>query len=260
MPVDKKLAREKRGLVSPEKEAGLQNLPDEDVLALLEAPEPQVRSAAARILGERGCACAAPALSQRLRVEKALYARLAASEALGQLGAASVPSLIALLGCIGDNQHEALPERGFYKKSFPLPRDLAARTLTKVGPAALPALEAVIKTGAREVQLEALDALGWIAFYSGQTTSEAVLLAFYQQNQDVVLRWKILRAFQGFPGEAVRQLLMQVILNETVPALRWEAVRSLGLHGRPVPNEVRQAVLCDPDPELRFMGQKFLAG
>ena len=37
--------------------------------------------------------------------------------------------MVEYLGQIGNNQHKVLPTNGFNKKSYPLPRDIIARTL-----------------------------------------------------------------------------------------------------------------------------------
>lgn len=255
---DKAAARLQRGQTTAEEDARYAAFSSTDLLALLDDAHPQARTSAAKWLGERRYAAAVPVLCAHLQTETALYPRIAICDALAAIGTPAIPALIALIGRVGANQHTELPQRGFYKKSYPLPRDLAVRTLIRIGPAALPSLEQVIQSGERSVVLDAIDAVGHIAFYSRDTRSEAVLLAAYQTHSaDAVVRWKLIRAFQSFPSGAVRRLLESIILADEIPALRWEAVRSLGLHGGGLPAAVLNGIAQDADEELRKLAGMF---
>lgn len=222
-------ARQKRGFASADFTAQLIGLSDEQLIILCAGMDVQKRTASAKLLGTRQCEKAVPILCERLKNEHALYPRIAVSEALGAIGVCALPSLIMLLGQIGNNQHRSLPERGFNKKSFPLPRDIAARTIVKMGAPALPALEKVIINGERRQILEAMDCIGHIAFYCHNLCSLPVLLAaIVHHKDDDLVKWKIVRALQSFPNHEVKQILNNIICTSCVPALRLEAVRSLG--------------------------------
>ena len=54
--------------------------------------------------------------------------------------------MVEYLGQIGNNQHTVLPTNGFNKKSYPLPRDIIARTLAHMKEDILPVLMDVLKT------------------------------------------------------------------------------------------------------------------
>jgi HEAT repeat protein len=256
---DKTTARIQRGQTNPEFDNQFSNYSDGSLITLLDDADAQTRTTAARLLGSRKCYDAIPYLCARLPVETALYTRLAICETLACFGEPALPGLIELLGKIGNNRHEALPTRGFYKRSYPLPRDLAARTIIRMGPGALASLERVVQTGDRSQILESLDEIGHIAFYSKDIRSENILLSAYEKyNSDPVVRWKIVRAFQSFPTEKVRELLLEIILSDEIPSLRWEAVRSLGQSGLSVSTETIFRIMQDPDEEVRNMANYFL--
>jgi hypothetical protein len=254
-------AREKRGQTSDHFDRQFSGFPDEELIALCGGQDAQTRTAAANFLGARKCVAAVPILCERLKSEPALYPRIAVSLALGAIGESALEGLVMLLGRIGKNQHHELPKRGFYKKSFPLPRDLAARTIAKIGVPALPALEKVILAGDRIQVLEAIDGVGYIAFYHHNVRSESVLLnAFDRHRSDELVTWKIVRALQSFPSQRVRQLLIDIVRDDRIPQLRWEAVRSLGQQGSSIPTDVRCLIHRDGHAEVRAMATMFFVG
>lgn len=252
-------ARKQRGEITAKDLEPFRHLPDDDLINLLGDPTPETRSAAASLLGERRCEKAVDALCTRLRDETALYARLAAGEALTAIGLPALPGLIPLLGKIGSNQYQAVPDTGFYKKSYPLPRDLAARVIIRIGQTALPALEEVLQHGRHDAILEAVDAIGHISFNTKNIRSCGLLLDLYNRSTgDALLRWKLTRAFQSFPTEPIRELLEEIIKTDANPVMRCEALRSLSLHGAGIRDEIRAVIRRDPDPEVKKTAGFFL--
>jgi hypothetical protein len=252
-------ARKQRGEITAEDLKPFLHLTDGELIRLLDDVQPQNRAAAARLLGDRRCADAVDVLCRKLAAEKALYARLAAGEALEAIGFPALPSLISLLGMIGTNQYRAVPETGFYKKSYPLPRDLAARVIIRVGEAALPALEEAIRNGDHTCILEAVDAIGHIAFNSKNTRSEEILLDLYSKSTgDELTRWKLVRAFQSFPFAKVRELLEEIIQHNTNPVMRCDALRSLSLHSLGVSDRILAIIHSDTNPEVQKTAVFFL--
>lgn len=256
--MDKAAARILRGETTPELDRQMVALPEAQLFLRLNDPNPVQRTAAARALGSQQSSGAAPLLCTRLQIEKALYTRIAISEALGLIGPPAIPGLIALLGKIGANQHQTLPERGFYKRSSPLPRDIVTRTLIKIGSPALLALEKVISNGDRPAALEAIDGIGHIAWSENDRRSEPVLLSAFQTSpSDLLIQWKLIRAFQAFPSAPVRAILTEVVLSSPHPELRWEAVRSLLLHPLRLPPELAPVIELDPHPEVKKVARFF---
>jgi hypothetical protein len=103
-----------------------------------------------------------------LENEKKLYTKIALSEAIAEYGVLSLKYLIPLLGKIGKNQHKKLLWLISIKKSYPLPRDLAARTIIRIGEPTLPFLEEILVSGTYAQKIEVIDAIGHIVFYCNQ--------------------------------------------------------------------------------------------
>lgn len=68
------------------------------------------------------------------------------------------------MGTIRGNQHRTIPEK-VSKKSYPLPRDIIARTMAKMNPDYFSTiLEIINYPEDKEVVAEAIDAIGWMVF------------------------------------------------------------------------------------------------
>ena len=242
--------RKRRGQVSCEIITQYKSEANEVLISLLSNRSAQARTAAATILGKRKSEIAIQSLCAALMTEKALYTRLAICEALASIGEAAIDPLINLLGKIGSNQHCELPQKGFYKRSYPLPRDIAARTLIRMGLPVLNYVEPVLQTGERIQILEAVDVIGHISNRYGNDQCLESLLALYGASvSDDLLRWKLLRSFQAFPHPQVTDILLQVIGTSTVSSLRWEALRSLGLQEREFDRQILVELHKDGDRE-----------
>ncbi len=201
---------------------------DIGLIQLLNSPDPCERSACAWVLGKRKIKAAIEPLCLLLEKEKKLYTKIAVCDALTAVGEPAVAHLICRLGRVGNNQHRHLPQKPFQKKNYPLPRDIAARTLAKIGPSALPHLEDVVVGNDRVKISEAIDAIGCIAWKSKVTSSLNPLKeCLLRHKADSVIHWKIIRAFQSFPEDSVIYYLRSVAAKSDRKQLIWEAHRSL---------------------------------
>jgi len=253
------IAAEKRGLTTREFDNNYNTLSDEELIELLLDNSAQKRTASANLLNYRKCTSAILPLCEALIKEKALYSKLSICYALERLGTEVLPFLIPLLGRVGNNRHEKLPEAGFYKKSYPLPRDIVARIIIRIGPPALIYLRPVLVSGSRIAVLEAIDAAGHISFYSKNDLLKSDLANLYNKNpQDELMIWKILRAFQGINSGEINTILEEVIYYSKIPVHRWEAARSLALNGGLTGVKVKQFLLADSDAELRKIAERFI--
>jgi HEAT repeat protein len=202
------------------------------LVGLLKADNPKERTISATILGKRRNENAIIPLSLALKREKALYSRIAMSEALSKIGEPAIGPLVGLLGEIGKNQETELPQKYFNKKSYPLVRDMAARTLVKIGKPATPYLIEVIENGADFKVQQAIDAIGGIAAETGYKRALKVLINRLERsidNGDKITLWKIVRALSGFSNsEETVGPLTSLIVSDHHPPIVWEALRSLG--------------------------------
>lgn len=193
----------------------------------LKSPLPTERTAAARVLSKLKTDESALILSQALTKETKLYSKIAISESLGNLGIISLKYLLPLLGKIGTNQHKTITDEKFRKKSFPLPRDIVSRTITKIGEEALLSLEEFICNEDDSAVSEALDAYGFIIFYSKQKRDSSILIRLYHKTQNLLIKWKIIRALESFTDNESISLLETVLKDQNFKILHKEAERSL---------------------------------
>lgn len=171
------------------------------------------------------------ALLEQLSVEKCLYTRIAIAQSLEKGTWLAAGKMTAYLGKIGVNQHKALPERVSKKKSFPLPRDLIARSLGKMNPSVFPVLLEVLKTEDFVKISEVLDAIGYMVFYhqelaTPQNAEQVLRLQKCCQKNDVVL-WKMTRCLAAFPCKESEALFMKLLHIPSV--IGREAGKSLDL-------------------------------
>ncbi|MEL7671583.1 MAG: HEAT repeat domain-containing protein [Methanobacterium sp.] len=224
----RKQAQRKRGQISSEELGAYVEFEAEHLIEMLNSDNPPERTIAATILGNRRDEKGILSLCDSLKKEKALYSRIAMSEALGKMGETAVPPLIKLLGQIGNNQEKELPEKYFNKKSFPLARDMAARTIVKIGKPATPYLIEVVEKQNDYILQQAVDALGGIAAKTCDRSALPVLLNGLDSNNEITL-WKIIRSLSGFKhsSEALPPLL-NILESDYNAAIIWESARTLG--------------------------------
>jgi len=168
-------------------------------------------------------------LVEALKTEKKLYSKIAMSESIALYGEEASVLLVKALGRIGKNQHKKLPDKPFNKSSYPLPRDIAARTICKIGTPALKDLGLCLREGAYTQILEAIDAVGFISYYHKNSDCfDDIGLLFDKYRDDQLMLWKLLRSLQAFPNDDAIKILKHYI-NSDVKQLQWEAERSMRL-------------------------------
>jgi HEAT repeat protein len=229
----------------------------------------QKRTIAAKLLGDKNDSKVIKSLTKQFAVEKALYTRIAISESLVKYKENSVPFLIDLLGKIGNNQEKELPKKYFNKKSFPLPRDLAGRTLAKIGKIATPYLTEVLgneKTYNGFVKKQAIDAIGAIANkYNDHRGLNSLISLSEKHANNKIIQWKIVRALSGFKNNKDALKLAIDILDkyysvkrnnhsENTVEIQWEAIRSIGQIGikSEEVNEILSSFERNENPQIQF--------
>ena len=197
-------------------------------IELLQSKTPTDRTLGARLLANLKNGKAIVFLINALIVEKKLYPKIEICNSLVSCGQHSIKPLIKILGKVGTNQHKRVPEKEFKKDSYPLPRDIASRTLVRFGQAALNELEKVLNSRDKKQLSEAIDAVGFICFYDCRPGIYSKLKNCYSKNsQNDLIRWKIIRAMSGFPeSQPFLQEQKQIIHHDR---LQKEIERSLFL-------------------------------
>ena len=199
-----------------------------ELISLLNNEQPYRRTIGAKLLKNYPHQEITQLLCEVLKKEKKLYTKIALTETLASFGNISLPFLIPLLGKIGINQYRTVPEKKFKKKNYPLPRDIIARTIIKIGETSLPFLEVITLNGERKQALEAIDAIGFISYYSSNIKSLPILWQVLEKYpKDDLLMWKVVRAFESFPNVEVISFLRNILKQNVLDGIKNEAQRSL---------------------------------
>ena len=221
---------QKRGFASADVISSLENLPASQLITLLHAEEAVIRTAAAHNLFPLDDWVTTHLLEQ-LSVEKCLYTKIAIGQALEKGSLHTARKMTPYLGKIGGNQHRTLPERISAKQSFPLPRDIIARSLGKMDSSIFPALLDVLY-GKEEMKInEVLDAIGFMSFYHPEIATEGNAQAIYKVMGDfrdnVLIVWKSIICLSAFPQQQSVMILHGFASHNNL--LGEEAKRSLRL-------------------------------
>ena len=220
----------KRGLATEDEISKLAGLPQTQLMKQLHSSDAVTRTAAACHLLARDRACALELLRQ-LANEKCLYTKIAICKTLERGGLDTAIQMAEFLGKIGNNQHKVLPDKVSKKKSFPLPRDIIARSLGKMNITVFPALMAILDSNDMVKIREGLDAIGFMVFYHQElATFENVLPVISllkDYSDDPIIVWKAILCLSAFPLAESREALLMYSSNADFISL--EAQRSLRL-------------------------------
>ncbi|MBB5177462.1 hypothetical protein [Melissococcus plutonius] len=168
-----------------------------------------------------------------LTTEKALYTKIYMCEKL-QTGNSEIASImIPYLGKIGTNQYKHLPEKSSKKRSYPLPRDIIARTLSKMNSQIVYVLtEKLEQKEMPEEQLsERIDAIGYIVFYDSTINRKRIyqniIKTMEKHQKNNLITWKFLTCLSAFPQSI--DILEDYCYHSKLKILQLEAERSLNL-------------------------------
>ena len=218
----------KRGYLAKEIESKHIDKSFEEKIKLLQSKEPTDRTFGARLLKNSKNEKSIDSLITALTVEEKLYTKIEICNSLVSCGQGSIKPLVKIIGQVGTNQHKDIPDREFIKNSYPLPRDIASRTLIRFEQKALDDLIKILVSENKSQISEAVDAIGYICFYNYNSKVYKHLLNCYSENsQNNLIKWKIIRAMSAFPESEIFLLKeKQSIHNER---LLKEIDRSISL-------------------------------
>jgi len=218
----------KRGFLKEGVEVAFQNISFKEKIVLLKSTIATERTLGARLLKTDKRVITVTYLIETLILEKKLYTKIAICNSLVDLDELAIKPLINYLGKIGNNQHKKIPDKEFKKDSYPLPRDIASRTLIRIGKKAVPYLIETLKTVDKRVLSELIDTIGYINFYNQIDNLFLILKTlFNKHNNDLLISWKIIRALSGVK-ESKEFLKEQYLLTKN-SHLKIEIKRSLRL-------------------------------
>ncbi len=251
------IKRRERGEVNETDVAHFSSFNELELLLLLHSKIPVERSCAAIHLLKYKNPTVVGRLCYELAIERKLYTKIALCETLAKCEELSIEPLIGLLGRIGNNQETEIPETGFYKLSYPLPRDIAARTICRLGIIAILPLEIFIKFSQDMKALaQAIDAYGQIIFSNKIKQSSSTLLELYEKYpKDNFLKYKITRCLSGIYDEGAKLFLLDTI-QTGCNGLRLEALRSLLLLKIEIPGNSRNSFTAEMQRLESFLEKK----
>lgn len=208
----------------------------DELLCQLRSRTPAIRTCAATVLGNHKKPKVVAALCQQIKIEKKLYCKIAISESLIRIGSLSIKPLLALIGKIGHNQEIDVPQKGFNKISYPLPRDIAARTLCRMGGCILPEVVRFLENDRQPFELEqAIDVIGHIVYTDKLNIDSKILIQISEKyNEFQMIQFKITRCFSGFSDNQAKQFLYNRLMSSNI-GFQFEAARSLVLSGQYLP-------------------------
>lgn len=222
-----------RGMITKEDLQNYNHYKRIELLDLIKSKEAYKRTIAVNLLSEKNDLNddLIRLFLHTLTQEKKLYTKIEICDALSKGDVQSSKIMVEYLGEIGNNQHKSLTTNDFNKKSYPLPRDIIARTLAHMTEDILPILMNVLKINNTTAIREVIDAIGFICFYkkihSNPQIIKPLLLCLNDNYNDDITRWKLVRAFESFNNIDVTKILMDIEQNDSQPIIRNEAKRSL---------------------------------
>ena len=249
--------RRERGEVNETDISDFAALDEPELLSFLHSEKPVERSCAAIHLRKYKNPTVVDQLCHQLAIEKKLYTKVELCETLVECAELSIEPLIGLLGRIGKNQETKIPETGFYKVSYPLPRDIAARTICRLGIMAILPLERFIKSSKDINALaQAIDAYGHIVYSNKKMCSSSPLKELYERHpKNDFLKYKIARCLSGIHDEWAKSFLLETI-QTGCKGLRLEALRSLILLKIEKPGSIQNGFSAEMQKLESFLKKK----
>ncbi|MEI0558749.1 hypothetical protein [Brachyspira intermedia] len=172
-------------------------------------------------------------LLMQLSEEKSLYTKIAICETLQHGNIDTAEKMTEYLGIIGNNQYKKLPKKISSKKSYPLPRDIIARTLSKMDRSIVPALIKILKSNNLIKIYEAVDAFGYICFYNetlqNEKNLEYIIKLMNKYKDDKLLVWKCITCLSAFNLYKSKEILNSFTNKDSKDILSLEAKRSLSI-------------------------------
>lgn len=224
----------KRGFITTEDITKFQQCSNSELILLINSPNSIERSVAINLLSNRVCTenlDFVKIILERLCVEKCLYTKIEICNALEKGSIKTAEQMIHYLGRIGKNQHISLPEKVSKKKSYPLPRDIVARSLGRMDCRILPTLFNVLNSNNQEKISEVIDAIGFLLFYNPNYANEhffkAIISTLNKYSENNLITWKCVVCLSSFKIQDSIEALNQILNSNKNALIKCEAKRSL---------------------------------
>ena len=211
------------------------NLNKEELNELLESRDAYNRSIAIRILSNNNindCQLTKKML-EKLSNEKALYTKIEICNYLEKGNQETVKLMIEYLGLIGKNQYKEIPPLPSKKISYPLPRDIIARTLGRMDKNIINLLfEFLEKKDIYKIR-EIIDSIGFMIFYNTEldilNNFNIIKNIIEEYEFDKLILWKCITCLSAFKREESINLLLKLKAKEKNNTILLEIDRSLNI-------------------------------
>ncbi len=230
-----KLDLAKRGYIELFEMNEYRKLNQNEVLKYLESNLPYKRTIAVRLISERNLVDDyADKLLKMFEIEKALYTKIEIGQALEKGNIETCKKMINYLGKIGNNQHTSIYKASL-KKSYPLPRDIIARSLAKMDTHCLETLLQVLESDDLLKISEILDAIGFMIFYDPVLQTKAnfnkIKITSEKYYMNELIMWKCILCFSAFKINECKEYLIELRSRSNNEKLLLEINRSLVMIG-----------------------------
>jgi hypothetical protein len=219
---------QKRGMASKLEIEELSVLSQIQLIELLHSNQAVTRTASAYNLYSEQEEVTEELLKQ-LQIETCLYTKIAICESLEKGNIKTARQMVEYLGKIGDNRHKELPDTVSKKKSYPMPRDIIARSLGKMDVTVFPVLNEVLNSKDIIKISDALDAIGYMVFYHPQLATlqnaDAILYLAESYTWNRLIPWKAMMCLSAFGLKESKECLLRFSNDNTI--IGMEARRSL---------------------------------
>ncbi len=226
----------KRGKIEQSDMNSLLSFANNELVELVNSNSQVSRSVAIRLLSQRGYIendDFVTMLLKRLGFENCLYTRIEICNALEKGNSETATQMVKYLGDIGKNQYHSLPDKVSLKTSYPLPRDIVARSLGRMNPSILPVLLEILYSENPNKISEILDAIGFMVFYHQEMVTlqllEHIIKTKTAYSTDNIILWKCVLCLSAFPLEESRNILNDILETNSNETIRNEVKRSLNL-------------------------------
>lgn len=156
----------------------------------------------------------------RLVIENSLYVRLEICKTLEKAGRNAADIMIGYLAKVGDNRYNKVPKEVSKKKSFPLPRDLVARTLGNMHQEVFPSLINAIDKVDENRLSELIDAIGFMVYKNKELSTKEnlqIIIAILENKSDnELILWKCALSLMSFPFEESVGVLNKMMDNKNL--------------------------------------------
>ncbi|WDV47833.1 hypothetical protein PV797_09110 [Clostridiaceae bacterium M8S5] len=220
----------KRGYIEDDDLAMYINKNNDKLFSILNSNVSFERSIAINILSSRK-AIKDTTLLKILSKEKSLYTKIEICNALQKGDEVTARLMINYLGAIGKNQYINLPKKVSKKISYPLPRDIIARTLSRMDNKIVDELVSVLVSEDTRKICEVLDAVGFMLFYNQDCIKKEIfdtvsnMLEKYYNNELIV--WKTVLCLSSFWTQDSIDILNEVLYGKYCEIIKQEAQRSI---------------------------------